>query len=134
MPEEAKANTKAGAEAFVRYYVELINFAQATGDVGPLLDVEDVDCRSCTNVRRGVKDIYGSGGHIEGGAWQAQVRSASPRPDVSGWTVFTDVQYGQQTVVNGSKTTSLGGGHSPMTFVVTSVDGHWLVLRWSRAS
>lgn len=134
MPAAAKANTKAGAIAFVRYYVELINHAQATGDVSALAEVEDPGCKSCTSVRRGVTDIYGSGGHIDGGAWSAHIRTASLRPDVSGWTVFADVGFGPQTVVNGSKSTSLDGGHSPMTFVVQSVGEQWRVLRWSRAS
>jgi hypothetical protein len=134
MPEAAKANTKAGAIAFVRHYVDLVNYAQATGDVSPLQRVEDPRCESCTNVRQGVRDIYGSGGHIDGGAWNVQVRSSSIRPDLSAWTVFTDVQYGPQQVVRDSKTTSLGGGKSPMTFVVKKASGEWTVLRWSRAS
>jgi hypothetical protein len=134
MPDAARANTKAGAIAFVRHYIDLINYAQATGDVTPLEKVEDTRCGSCTNVRQGVRDIYGSGGHIEGGAWSAKVRLASPRPDLSGWTVFADVQYGPQHVVRDSKTTSLGGGKSPMTFVVKSIAGEWTVLKWSRAS
>jgi len=41
LPDAAKANTKAGAIAFVKYYVELVNHAQATGDVGKLQSVED---------------------------------------------------------------------------------------------
>jgi hypothetical protein len=134
MPDAAKANTKAGAIAFVRHYIELINYAQATGDVSALEKVEDPGCESCTSVRQGVHDIYSSGGHIDGGAWSAEVRSSSPRPDLSAWTVFTDVQYGPQQVVRDSKTTSLGGGKSPMTFVVKSVAGQWSVLKWSRAS
>src|SRR4051794_697515 len=64
LPEAAKANTKAGAIAFVKYYVQLINHAQATGDVAALAAVEDPGCSSCASGRRLLKKIYESGGHI----------------------------------------------------------------------
>jgi hypothetical protein len=134
MPDAARANTRAGAIAFVRHYIELINYAQATGDVNALSAVEDRACKSCASVRRALRDIYNSGGHIEGGAWRVHVRSSAPRPDLSAWSVFTDVEYGKQTVVRDSKMESLGGGTSPMTFVIKPVDGSWVVLKWSRAS
>ncbi len=34
MPEEAKVGDAAGAEAFVRHWIDLLNYAYATGEIG----------------------------------------------------------------------------------------------------
>ncbi len=49
MPAKAKANTDAGAEAFVRYYVKLVNHAAATGDVTEMRRVAP-HCDDCNRV------------------------------------------------------------------------------------
>jgi hypothetical protein len=134
LPDAAKADTKAGAIAFVKYYVELVNSAQASGQTTALELVESSGCASCSNVRRGLDEIYSNGGHIEGGDWHAEARSAARRPDLQAWSVFADVTFGPQKVVRPSGTTSLDGGQSPMTFVVRNNQGAWSVLNWSRGS
>ncbi|MGY2873811.1 hypothetical protein ACVW00_001001 [Marmoricola sp. URHA0025 HA25] len=134
LPEEAKANTKAGAVAFVKYYVELINHAQATGDVGSLQAVEAKECRSCANARETLNTIYGAGGHIEGGALSASITSAARRPDPGEWTVFAAVSFGPQKVIRPDGSTSLKGGRSVMTLVVRYQNAAWLVDQWSRGS
>jgi hypothetical protein len=134
MPDAAKANTKAGAIAFVRYYVELINHAQATGETDGTTRVEDRSCNSCTRVRRTVEDIYTSGGRIDGGAWNVTITSASRRPDLGAWSVFTTVIYGPQKVIQPSGTRNLKGGRTPMTFVVRYANSGWSVVQWSRGS
>src|SRR4051812_44399939 len=85
LPEAAKANTKAGAIAFVKYYVELINHAQATGDVGPLAAVEDPGCESCAKGRAYISRIYGGGGHVSGGSWL--VSRATAQRSGENWAV-----------------------------------------------
>jgi hypothetical protein len=134
MPEAAKANTKAGAVAFVRYYVELINHAQATGEVGQLALVAAPACKSCGSVQQTVADIYGSGGHIEGGEWHATITSSARRPDLHAWSVFTTVTYGRQKVVRSNGATELKGGQSLITFVVRHAEASWKVVQWSRGS
>ena len=134
MPEAAKANTKAGAVAFVKYYVKLINYAQATGDVDALAMVDAEDCASCANARRALSEIYQGGGHIEGGALHASVMSTARRPEVNGWTVFLGVSYGPQSIVRPQGTETLSGGKNLMTIVVRQVKGAWTVVQWSRSS
>jgi Family of unknown function (DUF6318) len=134
LPDEAKANTKAGAIAFVRYYIALINHAQATGDVDALAAVEDPGCRSCISARQTLGDIYQSGGHIEGGALDASIGGASPRPDLKGWTVIVTARFGPQDVVRSDGATHLKGGRSLITFVVRHSEESWTVLQWSRGS
>ncbi len=47
MPAAAKNQSKAGAIAFARHYVDVINYAQSTGDLEALQAVEDKACKSC---------------------------------------------------------------------------------------
>jgi len=46
MPDEARTQDAAGAEAFVRYYIELINRTSTVMDAQPLRDLSD-GCRDC---------------------------------------------------------------------------------------
>ena len=61
MPDEARTQDAAGAEAFVRYYIELINRAADRVDAAPLRQLSDQcdDCdRITTNVELGAKAGY----------------------------------------------------------------------------
>lgn len=49
MPAEARTQDAAGAEAFVRYYIELINRTSTVMDAQPLRDFSD-GCRDCNRI------------------------------------------------------------------------------------
>jgi len=67
MPEEAKVETKEGLIAFAGYWYELVNYGYETGDVGPVKAVSGPDCFACQSFYRGMTDVYGTGGWLEGG-------------------------------------------------------------------
>lgn len=69
MPAAAKVDGRRGTEAFVRYYVELINFAGSSGQTRPLLQSSADDCVKCRDLASGIDEIYASGGRIVGGGW-----------------------------------------------------------------
>src|SRR3954453_2948158 len=69
MPAAAKEKTKAGAVAFVRHYIDALNFAQSTGKVETLAELESSTCGSCKSVRDDLSKLYQSGGHLKGGQW-----------------------------------------------------------------
>src|SRR6188472_1118800 len=54
MPAAAKEKTKAGAIAFVRHYIGLINYTQATGSTAELAQSETSDCNTCRQSREAV--------------------------------------------------------------------------------
>ena len=128
--------TKAGAVAFVRYYIELINHAQATGNTAALKAVEAPSCRSCGKGRRYIEDIYSSGGHIEGGAFRIIQVLATPM--VTGiWLVTTGIRISADIVVQPAKCPSSVAHKASklLTSVSTSfVDGKWIVAQRTRAS
>ncbi|GAA1411546.1 hypothetical protein AUR04nite_01690 [Glutamicibacter uratoxydans] len=47
MPDEAKKNSPSGAEAFVKYYVDLINYVSETNDTKEIKKVTSRHCKEC---------------------------------------------------------------------------------------
>ena len=130
MPDSAKENTKAGAVAFVRHYIELLNHLEATGDEAPLVAVSDPKCRSCVSVVKAANEIYDAGGHVEGGQWL--VDEAVPRhPAPAAWTVRIKGRIApSRVVVGGSAPDRHGtGGPAGAEFVLT-YDDAWKVVQW----
>lgn len=138
MPDAAKENTKAGAVAFVRHYVDLINYAQATGDVEPLAAAEDTGCASCAKGRETLSEIYRAGGSIEGGRLSFRPTSSSPNGRYKGWLITGVLRFAPETVTRrrGEGPEQLGGGSTPVNaFVTMSNDAHdWRVMEWTRGS
>ncbi|MBA2953382.1 hypothetical protein HZF07_06625 [Nocardioides sp. CGMCC 1.13656] len=66
MPQAAKGTDAAAAEAFVKFYWETVNFAQATGDVEDLSRLS-TKCVNCDNGIEFIKSVYSDGGTIDGG-------------------------------------------------------------------
>jgi hypothetical protein len=66
MPDEARTENAAGAEAFLRYYVALINRTSTVMDAKPLRDLS-ADCRDCDRLAASVENDAAAGHHYEGG-------------------------------------------------------------------
>jgi len=129
LPDAAKANTKAGAIAFVRHYIDLVNYAQATGDVDALSTVEDPNCKSCTKGREYLSRIYGSGGHIVGGTWS--VRHVSAKKSGENWAVTArgDFASSDTFASRGADPQHANGGPAPTNFIVWH-SAEWKVRAW----
>jgi hypothetical protein len=135
MPDAARANTKAGAIAFVRHYIDLINYAQDTGDIDALSAVEGHRCRSCSSGRDYIRGVYTSGGHIKGGRVRIRILDALPNAAIAGWTVDAKLTFGPQTVARPTaspSTQELKGGSVPITVLVQRQPNGWSVNEWTR--
>ena len=66
MPAEARTQDAAGAEAFVRYYIELINRTSDVMDAQPLRDFSD-GCADCNRIANSVEEDAAAGYEYEGG-------------------------------------------------------------------
>ena len=77
LPAAATEPTRKGAEAFVRYYVELINYAQATG-VGDLMLANARGCRGCENFADLFERTVQDGGFFDRAEWSVRVAVALP--------------------------------------------------------
>lgn len=67
MPAEARTQDAAGAEAFVRYYIDLINRTSTVMDAKPLRDLSD-GCRECDRLAQNIEDTSAGGLRYAGGA------------------------------------------------------------------
>lgn len=134
MPDAARENTKAGAVAFVRHYVDLINHAQATGDTKALAAVEDRGCDSCRSGRRYLDSVY-ENGRITGGAWSLSTVLGTVRnPATDGYNVDVVVRFGPQVIHRkGKPDQRLRGGRLAMTVFTARLGHEWCVREWTRA-
>jgi len=69
MPAQASEDSPEGAAAFVKYYVDVFNYAAATGDVEELTRLSSPDCSGCQSYIKLYKETYAAGGYFRGGDW-----------------------------------------------------------------
>lgn len=120
---------------FVRHYIDLINFAQATGQSRPLKAVERPDCKSCKTGRANLDSIYARGGHIIGGAIKATLISVAPDRGRNRWVVRLHLSYGPQVISRPWATPRdqhLTGGHVKAVFMVRGRGDRWVMMDWFR--
>lgn len=67
VPDAMAKPTKAGAKAFVTYYWDVFNYAQATGDVRVLRSLALQGCDVCEDFSGAIRDLYRGQGSVEGG-------------------------------------------------------------------
>ncbi len=134
MPEEAKEDSKEGAKRFVKYYVEVLNLAQATGEIQTLSKLSSADCVACQRTIRSLETLYAKGGQLTGGAWKVS-GFVGVRDETSGnWLITTRASYSEQkSVTPGQPTSTFTGGSAAYDFLVAPAPGR-KVLKWSRVT
>jgi hypothetical protein len=70
MPEQAKQDSPEGAAAFVKYYVDVFNYAASTGDVDELSRLSAPTCEGCQSYISLYRKTYDAGGYFKGGEWK----------------------------------------------------------------
>ncbi|MET0928772.1 MAG: DUF6318 family protein [Aeromicrobium sp.] len=70
MPAQASEDSPEGAAAFVAHYVDVFNYAAATGDVEELSNLSSPDCKGCQSYIDLYRDTYAAGGYFKGGDWE----------------------------------------------------------------
>lgn len=130
LPEAATVGDAAGAEAFVRHWVDVLNYAYQTGDTAPLDAITLPDCELCEGSAADIENVYRSGGLLEGGVVTVDL-VRSPPPDADG-TVIVSTRYAQADLINvsedGIRETLPGFPAENAGFVLDYVDGSWFVV------
>ncbi len=67
LPAAAQGTDAAAAEAFVRFYWEMVNYAQATGDLDGLESMTDQSCTACRGGLAALRRIFARDGRVTGG-------------------------------------------------------------------
>ena len=66
VPDEARTKDAAGAEAFLRYYLDLIDHQRPLLDGQPLVDLGPT-CRTCARIASNYQEAAAAGHHYKGG-------------------------------------------------------------------
>jgi hypothetical protein len=66
-PADMDRTDEAGAVAAATYFMELYDYARATGDTSEWDAISSATCMFCTNVSAALADVYGAGRQLEGG-------------------------------------------------------------------
>ena len=107
MPDEARTQDAAGAEAFVRYYIELINRTSTVMDAQPLRDLSD-GCRDCDRIATSTEEAAAAGHDYVGG--EMTITELGPvilREEAASLPIVVD--QAQFTVLDSSGAATHGG-------------------------
>jgi hypothetical protein len=130
LPQAAKAPTAAGAEAFAKFYWEMGNYAQATGDTGGLRALGAQTCDACTNGSQGVERIYADGGTVRGGLYTPRViESRNTSTAVKAYTVTLRLAISAQVIdyPGDKKDVHAGSGVGRIRMTLNFLSGSWVV-------
>jgi hypothetical protein len=136
MPAEAKGTSAASAKAFVRYYIEAVNFGLGTGDVSKLRPLSDSGCTSCSAVADSIATVYENGDRLKGKGWELRGISPVANQPRSRPILETSVLINPQTKISGSGADPerRPGGRKLMVFHLESRDGQWVVSQWEQSA
>lgn len=73
MPEEAKQETEAGAQAFLDYRTDAVWYAFQTGDTSLVREVTAESCEQCFGQFDSIDNVYSKGGWMAGGYERSEI-------------------------------------------------------------
>jgi hypothetical protein len=127
VPDEARTKDAAGAEAFLRYWIELLNRQQAIPAGQPLRDLSP-ECRECIRIAKAFDDAAAAGWRYEGGALSL---NDVTEPQINGDTV--SINFGtrvEPVAVRDSEGVTVPDGVGDLSPNAAS----GVTLRWSQRS
>lgn len=134
LPPEARGTDAAAAEAFVEFYWEMVNYAQATGDIEGLKALASESCAACRAGTDYLDRVFRSDGVIDGGVARVRVMSSGFIRDGadSDAVVVFDVRTTRQTVdYSGTRDDeAFPGGKTRLTAILDPQPGGWLMQSW----
>lgn len=134
MPAAARGSGPRAAKAFVRHYIDLVNYAVAQGDTEAISRLGARSCASCSNVIERIEEVYESGGQIEGGGWTLIAVSTNGTTDPQRPIVDVGIRMKPQRVQvrRGARWRKFDGGRMPASFRLVRRSDHWVVEDWVR--
>jgi hypothetical protein len=135
LPDAAQENSKGGAVAFARHFLEVVNFSIVSGNTEILNRTSLRSCVSCRNIAEEIADVYGGGGHVKGGDLAATGFSVLPSGRRGMWAVGLEVKADRQLIQPhaDSKPRFVRGGKYSLTLDVRRVGAAWRIARMERA-
>ena len=134
MPEAARAHTPEGAEAFVRHFWAVVDYAGTTLDAAPLKSLIRDDCLGCQGVIDLITELREGGGTLVGSHSRLSniqaidvVIGGKPRTQVT-FTVSTPKQVLDYPGTDRDQT--FPAGKRTDLFLLEAISGGWQVVSW----
>jgi len=130
LPDEAKGSDEAAAKAFVRHYIDVLNYAGPAGDPEPLRHLSDPNCAACVAIADLVAEVHEAGGDIEGRGWSVRtvtVVAHKPRRAVLDARILVHPQRVRTSSTSAVNT--FKGGPRLKTFWLSRNETSWVVTR-----
>jgi hypothetical protein len=118
--------TKAGANAFVEYYIDLVNYARKTGHSEPLL-AHAGGCQGCSNFADLYQRTYAAHGYFRGAGWS--IRTTIPLDNGRAYQVLAviDVAPGRYRESSSAEVEEMSAKELQFRFVVSRDSEGWLI-------
>jgi hypothetical protein len=131
LPAVTRGDSERAAAAFVKHYIDVLNYAARTLDTEPMLALSSSDCAACSSISDLLLDVEASGGHIEGGAWSVLEVIALPHPTAGQRKMHVVIQAEPQRMYESpaQEPRAFPGGRTLFTFSVKVRARGWEVLR-----
>ena len=131
MPAEAKGTSEASAKAFVRYYIDVLNFAGPAGDARRLIELSDKSCAACYAIIELIEQVHSDGGYIRGDGWTIQSMNTVSIDSGKRPVLDAQVRVHPQDIAMSvdEEPRSYEGGRRLKTFWLARSQGVWVVTR-----
>lgn len=130
LPAAAKGITVSSADAFARFYLQVIDYATATGQVGLLNRSSDKGCISCGQLSKLYGSIYKAGGSVTGDFRSNNVAISGVRLTGTKAAVVTLRSTAGRHIVKHSATakpTTYTGETATWTLTLANASGQWVM-------
>jgi hypothetical protein len=138
MPAAAERRSPGGAEAFVEFYWETVDYAQSTGKFGGLKALGTASCVACRSGVAGLTKIFEEGGKIKGGETSLSRLSSSriSSGNHEAVQVKADIANTRQVIVypGPRKDQVFPAGTVSAQFVVDPTPDGWKMAYWAGSS
>jgi hypothetical protein len=128
MPEVARQHTKAGAKAFVTYYVDLITYAETTLKTDAVRQLSMPTCSGCLGGIHGLRKIARQGGQITGAGLSVSNLRSEAIDDHGVVTLAFDLANTAERIsIPGKPTVLHPAGKHPMIMTLVARPNGWVV-------
>ena len=135
MPAAARGSDAAAAEAFVRFYWEMADYAQRTGDAAGLRLLSPTGCKACQQVLDFLESVYQRDGHIRGGETEVSDASTAPVGRDGNLLVVRYALTNTRQVVDlpgGNRDEEYDAGTIRLEMILRSTPSGWRIEYWDK--
>ena len=135
LPAEAQTPDAAGAEAFIRYYFQALDYAYRTGDLATVLPLRDEACVACKSSEETVAQGFENGGHIEGGDITVSDVTVTPGDSADGLEARVVLQQSAGTLLTetGSEADTITPSQDLLVGMILHYQaGVWSIEAWGK--